>query len=169
MCKVILLYTRPAQLAELVQPAKLVQPARLVQPAKLARYVSVQCASSREDPMNNIARESLLYDFYGKLLTDKKRSVMECYHEDDMSLAEIADEMGISRAAVHDSLKSAEKQLEKYEEAFGLLERYEKAGALAEEADAIISDLESKISGAGAAADARRLREIIAKLSEPGN
>ena len=40
MCKVILLYTRPAQLVKLVQPAKRVQPARLVQPAKLAQYVS---------------------------------------------------------------------------------------------------------------------------------
>ena len=127
--------------------------------------------------MNDIARESLLYDFYGRLLTDKKRSVMECYHDDDMSLAEIADEMGISRAAVHDSLKSAEKQLEKYEEAFGLLEKYEKAGALAEEADAIISDLESKVSGAadiasaadtehGPSAQTKRLRDIIAELAD---
>ena len=92
--------------------------------------------------MNDIARESLLYDFYGNLLTDKKRGVMECYHEDDMSLGEIADEMGISRAAVHDSLKSAEAQLEQYEEKLGLLEKYEKAGALADEADAIIKSLE---------------------------
>ena len=138
--------------------------------------------------MDRIAEESLLFDYYGNLLTEKKRRVMELYHEENLSLSEIAEEFGITRAAVHDSLKSAEKQLEKYEEAFGLLERYEKAGALADEADAIISDMESKISGAGDAADAnagsdadtadadadttaeaKRLREIIAKLSEPGN
>lgn len=134
--------------------------------------------------MNDIARESLLYDFYGSLLTDKKRSVMECYHEDDMSLGEIADEMGISRAAVHDSLKSAEAQLEQYEEKLGLLAKYEKAGVLADEADAIIADLESvmsadagsesKISGAdcaagtaasGNGADLKRLHDIIAALA----
>ena len=146
--------------------------------------------------MNDIARESLLYDFYGSLLTDKKRSVMECSHEDDMSLGEIADEMGISRAAVHDSLKSAEAQLEQYEEKLGLRAKYEKAGELADEANAIIADLqsvrsadagsESKISGAdnaagtaakrnagmtanGSGADLKRLREIIAALAEPGS
>lgn len=115
--------------------------------------------------MNDIARESLLYDFYGALLTDKKRAVMECYHEDDMSLGEIADEMGISRAAVYDSLKSAEAQLRQYEEKLGLLAKYEKAGELAGEADGIISELESKISGA----ETQRLREIIAALAEPGS
>ncbi len=110
--------------------------------------------------MNNIARESLLYDFYGKLLTDKKRSVMECYHEDDMSLAEIADDMGISRAAVYDSLKSAEAQLEQYEEKLGLLAKYEQAEMLADEAGSIIDGLESKTSE-----DTGRLREIIALLA----
>ncbi|MBQ3281479.1 MAG: YlxM family DNA-binding protein [Eubacterium sp.] len=114
--------------------------------------------------MNSIARESLLYDLYGSLLTDKKRTVMECYHEDDMSLGEIADDMGISRAAVHDSLKSAEAQLEQYEKKLGLLARYEKASMLADEADSIISGLESKTTGA----ELTRLREIIAELAEPG-
>lgn len=117
--------------------------------------------------MNDIARESLLYDFYGGLLTDKKRAVMECYHEDDMSLGEIADEMGISRAAVYDSLKSAEAQLMQYEEKLGLLAKYEKAGVLSGEADSIISDLESKTSGASedSGAEVKRLREIIAELA----
>ena len=58
------------------------------------------------------ARVSLLYDFYGQLLTEKKRQVIELYHEEDMSLSEIASELGITRAAVHDSLKSAERALE---------------------------------------------------------
>lgn len=112
--------------------------------------------------MDSIARESLLYDFYGNLLTDKKRSVMECYHEDDMSLAEIADEMGISRAAVHDSLKSAEAQLEQYESKLGLLAKYEKARRLADEADAIIDELGQKCKSD---ADAERLREIVEELA----
>lgn len=116
--------------------------------------------------MNNIARESLLYDFYGRLLTDKKRSVMECYHEDDMSLAEIADDMGISRAAVYDSLKSAEAQLEQYEEKIGLLAKYEKAASLSEEADRILKALENKVSSHE---DIQRLREIIGALAEPEN
>ena len=109
--------------------------------------------------MDRIARESLLYDFYGALLTDKKRQVMEMYHEDDMSLAEIADDMGITRAAVYDSLKSAEQQLEHYEEKLGLLARYEADSELARKADEIIE------KAALSKQDAKELHEIIDKLS----
>ena len=73
--------------------------------------------------MNEIVKDSLLFDFYGGLLTEKKRRVMRLYHEEDLSLAEIAEEFGISRAAVHDSLKSAERQLAAYEEKLGMVER----------------------------------------------
>jgi predicted DNA-binding protein YlxM (UPF0122 family) len=73
--------------------------------------------------VNDIARESLLFDFYGELLTDKKRRVMELYHEENLTLSEIAEETGVSRAAVHDSLKSAERKLEEYEEKLGMVER----------------------------------------------
>jgi predicted DNA-binding protein YlxM (UPF0122 family) len=74
--------------------------------------------------MDDIARESLLYDFYGELLTEKKRQVVEMSHDSDMSLSEIADITGVSRAAVHDSLKAAEKQLANYEEKLGLVQKY---------------------------------------------
>ena len=73
--------------------------------------------------MNNIARESLLYDFYGSLLTSKKRLVMELYHEENLTLSEIAEETGVSRAAVHDSQKSAEHKLEEYEDKLGMVAR----------------------------------------------
>ena len=111
--------------------------------------------------MDSIARESLLYDFYGNLLTDKKRQVMEMYHEDDMSLAEIADDMGITRAAVYDSLKSAERQLERYEEKLGLLTKYEENSDLAAQAAGIIAGAGSAIS----AEDKKELLDIIEKLS----
>lgn len=117
--------------------------------------------------MDSIVRESLLYDFYGALLTDKKRQVMECYHEDDMSLAEIADEMKISRAAVYDSLKSAEQQLEKYEEKLGLLRKYESDGRLADRAKSLIEkSFDGKSEGAPREADKKELLEIIEKLAE---
>lgn len=122
--------------------------------------------------MDNIARESLLYDFYGNLLTDKKRQVMELYHEDDMSLTEIADEMGISRAAVHDSLKSAEARLEKYEEKLGLLAKYESNAGLAERGVQILDVLLSRAEGSGSTgltkAEVKELREIIEELSSIG-
>ena len=73
--------------------------------------------------MDRIAEESLLFDYYGNLLTEKKRRVMELYHEENLSLSEIAEEFGITRAAVHDSLKSARKQLADYEARLGLVEQ----------------------------------------------
>lgn len=109
--------------------------------------------------MDSIARESLLYDFYGALLTEKKRQVMELYHEDDMSLSEIAEEMGITRAAVFDSLKSAERQLEKYEEKLGMLARFEKNSGLADRADAVIE------KAALPEESAAELRSIIEELA----
>lgn len=109
--------------------------------------------------MDGIARESLLYDFYGILLTAKKRQVMELYHEDDMSLSEIAEEMDITRAAVYDSLKSAERQLENYEEKLKLLAKYEENSVLAGKADEIIK------KAALSDSDAEELRGIIEKLS----
>ena len=74
--------------------------------------------------IDEITRQSLLYDFYGALLTDRQREVMELYHEDNLSLAEIADETGTSRQAVHYTLKKAEKALEGFEAKLGLIEQY---------------------------------------------
>ena len=111
--------------------------------------------------MDSIARESLLYDFYGELLTDKKRQVMELYHEDDMSLSEIAGDMGITRAAVYDSLKSAEHQLEKYEEKLRLLAKYEADAGLAKRAHEILDDAGSILDDA----EKKELLGIIEKLS----
>lgn len=71
-----------------------------------------------------IAEESLLYDFYGELLTARQKDVMKLYHEENLSLSEIADEFGISRQGVHDALKNAEKSLLDYEEKMGLIKRF---------------------------------------------
>ncbi len=68
----------------------------------------------------------LALDFYGKLLTDKMREIMEYYYFDDLSLAEIADDVGISRQAVHDTVRRAGNLLEEYEEKLGLIRRFRK-------------------------------------------
>ncbi len=73
-----------------------------------------------------IAKASLLYDFYGALLTEKQRQVMSLYHEENLSLSEIAHEFGISRQAVHDTLKKAEQALEDYENKLKLIDKLEK-------------------------------------------
>ena len=67
---------------------------------------------------------SLLLDFYGDMLTDKQRCVIEYYYNDDLSLAEIADNEGITRQGVRDSIKRAESQLLEMEERLGLARRF---------------------------------------------
>ena len=64
-----------------------------------------------------------LLDFYGDLLSERKRSVMEMYYNEDLSLAEIAQEIGISRQGVHETIKKSEDELLFYEEKLGLAKR----------------------------------------------
>lgn len=90
--------------------------------------------------MEDFAKTSMLFDIYGGLLTDKKKRVMEMYHEDDMSLSEIAEELEISRAAVHDSLRSAERLLCSYEDKLGILADYLRKEKLADELRTHISE-----------------------------
>ena len=67
---------------------------------------------------------SILLDFYGSMLTDKQRDVVELYYNEDLSLAEIAAHSGITRQGVRDSIKRAEAQLREYEEKLGLARRF---------------------------------------------
>lgn len=114
------------------------------------------------------ARVSLLYDFYGQLLTEKKRQVIELYHEEDMSLSEIASELGITRAAVHDSLKSAERALENYEEKLSLVERFLKTEEAFGEITQKLDGLKRRYAGDGELAEAIEEIETIARRIEYG-
>ena len=64
-----------------------------------------------------------LLDFYGELLPERKRSVMDMYYNEDFSLAEIAGEIGISRQGVRDIIKKSEDELIFYEEKLGLAKK----------------------------------------------
>ena len=80
-----------------------------------------------------------LMDFYGPLLTEHRREVMRLYCEEDLSLAEIAEQLGITRQGVSDALKKARAQLEDYENKLGLAARYR---ALGEEAKRCLDALD---------------------------
>ena len=76
---------------------------------------------------DKITEVSLLYDFYGQLLSKRQQEVMSLYYEENLSLSEIAEEFSISRQGVHDALKNAEKSLHQYEAKLGLVSRFEKS------------------------------------------
>ncbi len=65
-----------------------------------------------------------LFDFYGKTLTEKQREIIDLYYFKDLSLAEIGENLNISRQAVYDNLKRGERQLRQMEEQLGLVERF---------------------------------------------
>ena len=65
--------------------------------------------------MDDILQLTLLYDFYGELLTEKQKQVYELHYQNDLSLTEIGEELSISRQAVRDQLKRTEKILLDYE------------------------------------------------------
>ena len=67
---------------------------------------------------------SLLFDFYGEILTEKQQDVIDYYYNDDLSLAEISEHLGITRQGVCDSIKRAEATLTKMEEKLGLAKRF---------------------------------------------
>ena len=67
---------------------------------------------------------SYLLDFYGDVLTEKQRDVMVQYYNDDYSLAEIAENFGITRQGVRDAIKRAEQQLLEMEERLGLARKF---------------------------------------------
>ncbi len=87
--------------------------------------------------MEKIVRQTLLYDFYGELLNDHQRKVYEDAVLGDMSLSEIAEELGITRQGVHDMLRRCDKQMEEYEGKLHLLERFLKLRGQAEEIRAL--------------------------------
>lgn len=66
---------------------------------------------------------SLLYDYYGELLTQKQQQLFDLYYNQDYSLSEIAAAAGISRQGVHDTLARAEQLLASYETALGCIAR----------------------------------------------
>ena len=67
---------------------------------------------------------SLLFDFYGELLTEKQREYFDLHWNEDYSLAEIAELGGLSRQGVWDILRRAEGLLQQYEEKTGLVRRH---------------------------------------------
>ena len=103
-----------------------------------------------------------LLDFYGDVLDEHTKSVMKAYYDDDLSLAEIAEGVGISRQGVRHVIKKGEEQLTFLEDRLGLAEHYEELAEAVELLDGIKNSLED---GTLIADDARatleRVQDII--------
>ena len=91
------------------------------------------------ESMEEIVELSLLFDFYGEMLGEHKKRIFEDYVLNDLSLAEIADEEGISRQGVHDIVKRCTKQLKEYEVALHLVEKFQKMKSKLTEASELLT------------------------------
>ena len=83
--------------------------------------------------MEKLLEQTLLYDFYGELLTEHQKQIYEDVVLNDYTLSEVAQERGISRQGVHNLLRRCDKILEGYEEKLHLVEKFIRIKKKAEE------------------------------------
>ena len=73
---------------------------------------------------NQTYRMTMLFDFYGEILTDRQKEFFDLYYNEDLSLAEIAENYGISRQGVRDVIVRAENAMTELEDKTGLIHRF---------------------------------------------
>lgn len=122
--------------------------------------------------IDDITYISLLYDFYGQLLSKRQDQVMKLYHEENLSLSEIAEEFDISRQGVHDALKNAEKALKEYENKLGLVDKFRESSDAVKEIDSIMDSVihvlqkEKSETVLRTVEDLKKVKSIIDNLEE---
>ena len=109
-------------------------------------------------------RMAYLLDFYGAVLDEHTRSVMEAYYDDDLSLAEIAADEGISRQGIRHIIKRAEEQLSFLEEKLGLAQEHEKMKGYTDK----LSAFRQKLASSGDSEGVKLIDEIIEQITNKG-
>ena len=114
---------------------------------------------------------SYLLDFYGDVLTAKQREVMEQYYNDDLSLAEIAENFGITRQGVRDSIKRGEGILLDLEEKVGFAARYRDIQNKVAEMESLVKDIAFRNNSSYSRSDAiakstTRILEVLAAIAD---
>ena len=105
----------------------------------------------------------MLMDFYGSLLTDSTLQVLDMYYNQDMSLAEIGEVLGISRQGVHSFVTKGKQQLTELERKLGLYSRFRKIKAQLEE---VRTDFEQIDRSVLSAYEARLLDRMHQKVTD---
>ena len=92
------------------------------------------------EKLDEIVEQSILYDFYGELLSDHKKQIFEDYVLNDLSLSEIASEQGISRQGVYDIVKRCTVELKDYERRLSLVKKFRSIKSKVEEIKELVSE-----------------------------
>ena len=112
--------------------------------------------------MEQFLQQTLLYDFYGELLTEHQRRVYEEVVLNDISCSEAAEEFGVSRQGIQELVKRCNKILEEYESKLHLVERF----LLIRENVKQIQQLASQVDSIDKEALAEQVRELSGRILE---
>ena len=115
----------------------------------------------------NLLDVAYLFDFYADVLTDKQKDYLDLYYHQDLSLAEIAENEGITRQGVRDVISRAEGLLRHMEERIGLVSKYGRVREDAESISALANEIVSLSGGGYVDPDIRNLAEGIRALAAP--
>lgn len=120
---------------------------------------------------NQAYRMAMLFDFYGDLLTERQREFYDLYYNEDLSLAEIAENYGISRQGVRDVIVRAEAAMTEIEDKTHIIRRFQQSrqaiAAIGQAADKLLQSIDRR-SYSDAMLDeiARTIKENVAKLEQ---
>ncbi len=120
---------------------------------------------------NQAYRMAMLFDFYGDLLTDRQKEFYDLYYNEDLSLAEIAENYGISRQGVRDVIVRAEAAMTEIEDKTHLIRRFfrmqEELSAIDAAADRLLAAADQgALTEELAEETARTIKENTAKLKQ---
>lgn len=116
------------------------------------------------ESFEEIVELSLLFDFYGEMLGEHKKKIFEDYVLNDLSLAEIAEEEGISRQGVHDVVKRCTRQLKEYEAALHLVEKFQRMKNKLTRASELLNVSEKAADSVNIAEAKKLLSEMLEEL-----
>lgn len=119
---------------------------------------------------NQAYRMALLYDFYGDMLTDRQKEFYDLYYNEDLSLAEIAENYGITRQGVRDVIVRAEAILTELEDKTGIIRRFhrmqEQFGQMERAVDAIAQRNEAHWQDDELKSLCGQLKGVLAQLKQ---
>ncbi len=98
----------------------------------------ISAKAEPDNPSEDLARVAMLMDFYGSLLTARQAEVLDLHFNSDLSLTEIAEDLRVSRQAVHDAIRTGRDRLEGFESKLGLVLRFRKQKEMARNAMALL-------------------------------
>lgn len=119
---------------------------------------------------NQAYRMAMLYDFYGDMLTDRQKEFYDLYYNEDLSLAEIAENYGITRQGVRDVIVRAEAVLTELEDKTGIIKRFHKMQGqftqIQEAVDAIAKRNDQNWQDDEVEVQCGRIRDLLAQLKQ---